>query len=1307
MADDGRLGFSVNMDFSQLEQELVRVKGKIDNFTNDMISQYQQVDAVLSNLGKAGFDVSSKEKAIETLKTVISDMGESVQVVTKEVAELEQKIKSLASGDLRDSVGARRTQAISELNIKLKQLAEIENDINEKQLVLDRLLGNNTEEIGRNTQSVLAQTSAFQQMIDIFRQSTSPLQTFRVIMTAVKGSIKLAGEEAKGSQTSFKDLGKSLVSDIKSAPNLFKILLSSVKALPATFKALTLSVKAFGAALLANPIGIAVAALAALVKIIQTVISKTDSLAQAHVKVNERIQRNYDLEKKLSELRDSGYERAIKDKERELKILEVTNHKLEDRYAIEDAILNLREQKNTQNASDFEQDIKDVDSLKEKLVELRKALAAVENVRGNNIEARSFDENGTGARRRGWVRQTLGNWAGFGKDQNRVVAEIKGELVSRGSFDDVIKDLQGQIELIEKKIENAQNIIDEKADISTDRYVQEQQRIKENAKLERTEARATAKLRNSLIANSYAQQVASIKQEAKERREDLQLRLDEEELSDAQRTHIKDQIELLKKKERLDLAQIAHQELLNTVSLRRQVEDVQKSSAPLTAEQQVNELKKTYDRLIEDAKNQMFGASAQRISLLSKLQKAYVERYENELVLLQDKLNLERIANEKETIELRLASVKEGGEQEYQLQKELLEKERNLELKSNKALAEDKRQDEKLINAKYDKQLRDLEEQRAKQLLELERETIELRLSYVEKGTDKELSLRLDQIEKERQAELLANRQRAQDAQQRESDIDSKYYTKRLEAIKEWLSQNDSSYKEWLKNIDTLTVAELEKLLKASKDALRELFQRQLSGDITVGPSEIDALVAKISELEQKIKDANLTPGEKNSEYWKKEAEQIQNLGNEISNLGDAIGGMVGDVLSGIGTMVTSVSEGITGVAKLGSKEIAALEKASVILSIISVAMKAAQTLNNLMEKVGLDTKDPVLREYENYLREQEKKVKDLEREYDRLGEAISNAFGTAKSKLLSQQIAVAQQQLSKLIEEYERLRKKQDEYDYKKWYQIFKRDLSDEEKDRLEELGYAIEDAQNNIADLRQQAVDAIFGSDVQSAIEKFAEAYTNAWQNGTDAAEAGRDVVKEILKDVVTEALKAAITASGKVEEIRRAVALAVGRMMGGTAGTNIIADALGLEDDIFGISNMFALMYMAMGTAEDAINSAYATADELTGMSDVYRQIMEGFGLLDDVASDRSGQAAGLQSVSQESFDATSGRITSIQGHTFNISENSNIIRDNIAAINGNVAMIRDYTSHLVRMDEDMRDMKNNVQTIRQSVSTLAGQ
>lgn len=74
----------------------------------------------------------------------------------------------------------------------------------------------------------------------------------------------------------------------------------------------------------------------------------------------------------------------------------------------------------------------------------------------------------------------------------------------------------------------------------------------------------------------------------------------------------------------------------------------------------------------------------------------------NELVRLDQERNLRELEIQKQGIQLRLDAVREGSEKEIDLRKQLLEKQREIELTQNRQLAEDVRQSEADINAKYD-----------------------------------------------------------------------------------------------------------------------------------------------------------------------------------------------------------------------------------------------------------------------------------------------------------------------------------------------------------------------------------------------------------------------------------------------------------------------------------------------------------------------------------------------------------------------------------------------------------------------------
>ena len=61
----------------------------------------------------------------------------------------------------------------------------------------------------------------------------------------------------------------------------------------------------------------------------------------------------------------------------------------------------------------------------------------------------------------------------------------------------------------------------------------------------------------------------------------------------------------------------------------------------------------------------------------------------------------------------------------------------------------------------------------------------------------------------------------------------------------------------------------------------------------------------------------------------------------------------------------------------------------------------------------------------------------------------------------------------------------------------------------RIKEWRNEIEEIDQLIQDNKEAAVDAIFGEDVSSAIEDFAESYAEAWASSEDKAESAKDTV------------------------------------------------------------------------------------------------------------------------------------------------------------------------------------------------------
>ncbi|MEG2728400.1 MAG: hypothetical protein RSA26_04920, partial [Mucinivorans sp.] len=145
--------------------------------------------------------------------------------------------------------------------------------------------------------------------------------------------------------------------------------------------------------------------------------------------------------------------------------------------------------------------------------------------------------------------------------------------------------------------------------------------------------------------------------------------------------------------------------------------------------------------------------------------------------------------------------------------------------------------------------------------------------------------------------------------------------------------------------------------------------------------------------------------------------------------------------------------------------------------------------------------------------------VDSITESYDKLDKAIGKAYSNDAADLIGDEIKMREQQRG-LIEQQKKIEESRKNPD----------------DGALEGYDKAIDDINLKIEESKEAACDAIFGSDVQSAIDEFASAYMNSWASGEDRAQSQKDVVKNMLRGIIKEMLKADI--KGSVEKMRKQI-------------------------------------------------------------------------------------------------------------------------------------------------------------------------
>lgn len=218
-------------------------------------------------------------------------------------------------------------------------------------------------------------------------------------------------------------------------------------------------------------------------------------------------------------------------------------------------------------------------------------------------------------------------------------------------------------------------------------------------------------------------------------------------------------------------------------------------------------------------------------------------------------------------------------------------------------------------------------------------------------------------------------------------------------------------------------------------------------------------------------------------------------LQNSLSQLGEAFGSdTLGDIAQGIGTALEAVNGAMSGAqagAAFGPWGAAA-----------GAAIGLVSSLGSALAKLH-DAK------HEKKITELQDEIEVLEEGYNRLGDAIEKAYSKDASNLIDQQNELLKQQkilIQQQINE-EKEKKNSDESRIKDWEKQMR-------------------DIDRQIADNKEKAIDAIFGEDVKSAIDNFAEAYESMFDGGVSRARASKDLVKQMIKQMIIEAMKADIS-------------------------------------------------------------------------------------------------------------------------------------------------------------------------------------
>lgn len=553
-----------------------------------------------------------------------------------------------------------------------------------------------------------------------------------------------------------------------------------------------------------------------------------------------------------------------------------------------------------------------------------------------------------------------------------------------------------------------------------------------------------------------------------------------------------------------------------------------------------------------------------------------------------------------------------------------------------------------------------------------------------------------------------------------------------LQRVDEMFAEREATYQAWCNHIADMTLEQLQQVLERAEQELADLEKSGGASD-----KQLSVARAKVTTAKNKVQSAqaenDVSPDKRSVKEWKDLYKTLLECEKQFESIGNTVGGVAGEIISVAGNITTSSlsmingivqlvnmsSAGIQGTTVAAATAISTVEKASVILTIISAAMQIVMQIVNLFNSDDekqehiealqgridqlqweLDNADIVrlqensgkavervrqaLSETYQELLKNKLAVGDvagawrllftnvssnsevLEKTAEKLAKAYANIEYTADKALGGEKYASAKEQLENIAQQ-----------------QILIQEQIEAEQSKKKSDGGQIEEWQRQIEELGQEAVqiindmveDIIGGSSSEIASE-LGDAFFEAFQAGEDYAEAWGDKVNEIVADVMKRMLVSKFLEEplGEIFDKYKKKWFPDGQFAGLDA---VISSLGGFASDLNAVGDDFATIWENL---PDSVKSMFDVTEEAT----------------------REASEKGIATASQESVDELNGRATAIQGHTYSISENTKII---LSVVNMILQSVLNIETHTERISGLVEDVESSVKEMKDTVNDIA--
>lgn len=555
-----------------------------------------------------------------------------------------------------------------------------------------------------------------------------------------------------------------------------------------------------------------------------------------------------------------------------------------------------------------------------------------------------------------------------------------------------------------------------------------------------------------------------------------------------------------------------------------------------------------------------------------------------------------------------------------------------------------------------------------------------------------------------------------------------------LQAIDEQFAQREVTYQSWCNYITDKTIDQLKQMIDDAEKALSEAEKNGTSGSKL---AEARAKVNKLKETRDKTKaEDDLAPNKRSIKEWEDLYKTLNECEKQFEDIGKTIGGVAGEIIQAAGGITSSALSMINGIMQLtqatttsiggaataASKAIQTVEKASVILTIVTAAMQIATKIVSLFNDD--DEKQEEIEALQDRIDQLQWELDNAEviqlqnnsfNAIDKLKEVISettdevielytasNKFNNAffnKLVAMRHQSEINEKSVEKLVKayanvsytankfigegntQYDQAGKQLENYAQQMiliQQQIdTERDKKDPNNGQIQEWEQKIQELGAEMEELVNSLVEDIMGGSYSDIAEELSDAFFEAFQNGEDYAEAWGDKVNEIVADIMRRMV------------VQKWIEPEIGKVFdkykekwfpnnGSFVGLQGVIDSMdGLEADLTNVGEKWQAIFEEL---PESMKEMLNTATE----------------------AEREASSKGIANASQESVDELNGRATAIQGHTYSISENTKLL---VATSNRILESVLNIEVNTDGLSARMETVESHVKEVRDTINDIA--